>query len=89
MNKSWRALQIDLSLSSGAGEMTALWPRIPLSAVGTARSEPTCDCRRNSLLRIEPVQPKCMTRITSRIIPSVAQEEELATLDSRAQIPAN
>lgn len=60
-----------------AGEMTVLLPRIPLSAVGTAQSEPTCDCGRNSLLRIEPVQPKCMTRITSRIIPSVAQEEEL------------
>lgn len=71
-----------------AGEMTVLLPRIPLSAVGTAWSEPTCDCGRNSFLRIEPVQPKCMTRITSRIIPSVAQEEELATLDSRAQIPS-
>lgn len=70
-----------------AGEMAVLLPRIPLSVVRTVGREPTCDCRRNNLLWIDPVQPECMAGLTSRIIPSVAQEEGLYLLDSRTQIP--
>lgn len=86
MNKSCHALQIDLSLSSGAGEMAVLLPRIPLSVVGTVWREPTGG-RRKGLLWIEPVQPECMTGVTSGVIPSVSQEEGLDILDSRTHIP--
>lgn len=60
----------------GAGEMAVLLPRIPLSVVGTVWREPTCDCRRSSLLWIESVQPECMTGVTSRIIPLLLNKRD-------------